>query len=373
MLIVERIVLETIRMRLKEPFRISSGVQDERRIVLVRLQADGAEGIGECVAGESPNYSYETIDTALYVLQRHLAPAVLGLEFPTARELAEVLKHTVKGHPMARAALEMAAWHAEALVRDAPLARLLGGRAEQVPVGVSIGLQPSIDDLLARIQDFVDQGYARVKLKITRGHDIEMIRQVRDAFPELPLQVDANTAYDSETDIDHLRRLDACGLLMIEQPFGDDDLIGHAKLQQVMETPICLDESITSVGSCRSALRLGAASIVNIKPGRVGGLAESVAIHDACAAEGVPVWCGGMLESGIGRAYNLALASLPDFRYPGDISASDRYWQRDVVDPPFTLGAGGTMAVPGTAGLGVHVDEDYLDTIRVDQVILERR
>lgn len=370
MLIVEHVVLETIRMRLKETFRISSGSQDERRILLVRLVTRDGEGVGECVAGEEPNYSYETVDTATWMLERHLCPAVIGLEFPTPRELAVALQHAIRGHPMAKAALEMAAWHLEAQQRDVALCSVLGGEKDRIEVGVSIGLQPSIERLLSEVQRYVAVGYRRVKIKIAPGHDLDCARHVREAFPDLALQVDANAAY-TETDIDHLRRFDALGLLMIEQPFAEDDLVTHARLQRVMETPICLDESIGSAAECESALALGAAGVVNIKPGRVGGLAEAIRIHDLCASAGVPVWCGGMLETGIGRAHNLALASLPNFRYPADLSASDRYWHRDVVTPPITLQADGTIAVPGRAGLGVDIDEKYLDEIRLDHMVLE--
>ena len=372
MLIVEHVVLETIRMRLKQAFRISSGSQDERCIVLVRLVAKDGEGVAECVAGEEPNYSYETVETARWMMERHLCPEILGLEFPTARELAMALSSAIRGHPMARAAVEMAAWHLEAQQRGVSLATLLGGDRDRVEVGVSIGLQPTIEELLSEIQRFVEQGYRRVKLKIAPGHDLEFARHAREAFPELAMQVDANAAY-RESDIEHLRRFDSLGLLMIEQPFAEDDLVTHAKLQAAVETPVCLDESVGSAAECASALALGAAGVVNIKPGRVGGLAEAVRIHDLCANAGVPVWCGGMLETGIGRAHNLALASLPNFRYPADLSASDRYWDRDVVDPPFTLESDGTIRVPRRVGLGVDIDERYLDTIREDHMTLEAR
>lgn len=371
MLIVEQIVLETIRMRLRQAFRISSGTQEERRIVLVRLVTRDGAGVGECVAGEEPNYSYETVETARWMLERHLCPAILGLEFPTARELGTALTHAIRGHPMARAAVEMAAWHLEANLRDVSLATLLGGEKQRIEVGVSIGLQPTVEELLFEIQRYVDQGYRRVKLKIAPGHDLEFARHAREVFPDLALQVDANAAYGA-ADLDHLRRFDALGLLMIEQPFAEDDLVMHARLQGMMDTPICLDESIGSAAECESALALRAAGVVNIKPGRVGGFAEAKRIHDLCADAGVPVWCGGMLETGIGRAHNLALASLPNFRHPADLSPSDRYWDRDVVDPPFRLESDGTILVPRRTGLGVEIDEHFLDTIREDHMTLER-
>jgi len=370
MLIVERIVLETIRMRLRQAFRISSGVQEERRIVLVRLEAASATGVGECVAGEEPNYSYETVDTARWMLERHLCPAILGLEFPGPRELAHALTRALRGHPMARAALEMAAWHLDAEQRGVPLATALGGEKDRVEVGVSIGIQSSIEELLAEIGRYVEQGYRRVKLKISPGHDIEAVRHAREAYPELALQVDANAAY-TRADIDHLRRLDAFGLLMIEQPFAEDDLVSHARLQALTETPVCLDESVASAADCETALALGAAGVVNIKPGRVGGFTEAVRIHDLCADAGIPVWCGGMLETGIGRAHNVALASLPNFRYPADLSASDRYWDRDVIEPPFTLEPDGTLLVPRRGGLGVDIDERFLDALREDHMTVE--
>ena len=372
MISVDHVVIETIRMRLKQAFRISSGTQEERRIVLVRLVTTEGVGIGECVAGEEPIYSYETVETARWMIERHLAPAVIGLEFPGPREVAAALQRAIRGHPMARAAVEMAAWHVEALQRGHALATVLGGEKDRVEVGVSIGLQPSIEELLSEVQRYVDAGYRRVKLKIAPGHDLDFVRHTREAFPELALQVDANAAYTA-ADIDHLRRMDGLGLLMIEQPFAEDDLVTHAKLQSSTETPVCLDESIASAADCEAALALGACGVVNIKPGRVGGLTEAVRIHDICAHAGVPVWCGGMLESGIGRAHNVALASLPNFRYPADLSASDRYWDRDVIDPPFTLESDGTLLVPRRAGLGVDVDERFLDGIREDHRILEAR
>jgi O-succinylbenzoate synthase len=338
---------------------------DERRIILVRLVTSEGVGVAECVAGDEPNYSYETVDTATLMLEQHLVPAILGLEFPSPRELADALGRAVRGHPMARAALEMAGWHVEAQRSELPLASVLGGVTDRIPVGVSIGIQSSIQELLSLIQGYVDAGYKRVKLKIAPGHDLEVVRHAREAFPGLAMQVDANAAY-TPADTDHLRRLDPFGLLMIEQPFAEDDLVSHAKLQSVLETPICLDESIGSAHDCESALALNAAGVINIKPGRVGGITESIRIHDVCASAGVPVWCGGMLESGIGRAHNLALASLPNFRFPADLSASDRYWDRDVVDPPFTLESDGTILVPRGIGLGVGIDEKFLDSIRED-------
>ncbi len=365
---LEGIELRLVRLRLREPFRISSGTTHDRRILLVRLTTDEAVGWAECVAGEAPNYSYETLATARWALTEHLAPAVVGREFADPAGVAAVLDEAAKGHRMAKAAIEMAAWDAAARAAGRSLAEQLGGQKTRVPTGVSIGLQPSMNDLLQAIEAFVAEGYLRVKLKIAPGQDVEMVRTVREHFPELPLTVDANAAYGA-ADLDHLAELDRLGLLLIEQPFPEDDLLLHAELQHRIETPVCLDESATSPARCREALALDACRMVNIKPGRVGGLTASKAIHDLCADADVPVWVGGMLESGIGRAHNVALASLPNVRLPGDTSASHRYWDRDLVDPPFTLNGDGTVTVPQTPGIGVEVDEAYLSEIEVERLV----
>lgn len=359
---IERIILQTVRLRLREPFRISSGETFHRRILLLTMETDAAAGRAECVAGESPNYSYETNETARWVLEAWLIPAVLGLDFQEPAEVAAVLDGAARGHSMAKAAIEMAAWDAAATARGESLARLLGGERARVQAGVSIGLQPDLDTLFRRIQEFVDEGYLRVKLKIAPGRDVDMVAAVRSRFPDLPLTVDANAAYGVR-DLDRLCKLDRLGLLLIEQPFSEDDLLLHAELQRRIDTPVCLDESITSPARCRGAIELRAGNMVNIKPGRVGGHAASLAIHDLCRDAGWPVWIGGMLESGIGRAHNVALASLPNVLLPGDTSASRRYWTRDVIYPEFTLNDDGTVTVPTEPGIGVHVDEAFLKEI----------
>lgn len=368
---IRHVQLRTIRLRLREPFRISSGVTHDRRILLLRIETDDAIGWAECVAGETPNYSYETFDTALGVLEAFLVPALLDVELDGPGAAGPALDAAAKGHNMAKAALEMAAWDAAARARGAPLSSLLGGRKPTVPTGVSIGLQPSIDALLVKVNGFVTEGYRRVKLKIQPGTDLELVEAVRSHFPELPLTVDANAAYGA-ADMEHLSHLDAFGLLLIEQPFPEDELLLHAELQRRIGTPVCLDESVTSPARCREALALEACRVVNIKPGRVGGLAASIAIHDICQDAGFPVWIGGMLESGIGRAHNIALASLPNVKLPGDTSASRRYWERDVVQPPFTLNDDGTVTVPDGPGIGVAVDEGYLEEITEAVVRLKR-
>jgi o-succinylbenzoate synthase len=362
---IERIRWRLIGLRLREPFRISSGVTHERRILVVTLDLGGVEGIAECVAGEAPNYSYETLTTARWVMDAHLAPALLGQRFEHPRDVAPFLDRVARGHRMAKAALEMAAWEGFARGHGEPLARLLGGEKDRVPAGVSIGIQPDIDTLLDRIAGFREQGYQRVKLKIAPGRDFTVLDAVRGAYPDLPLTVDANAAYTRD-DLDHLAGLDRFGLVLVEQPFPEEALLLHARLQERMATDLCLDESITGPERCREALELRAGRIVNIKPGRMGGHGPSLQVHDLCAAAGVPVWCGGMLESGIGRAHNVALASLPNMRLPNDTSASDRYWERDVVTPPFRLDDDGMVAVPMGPGLGVELDEEFLESIELE-------
>jgi o-succinylbenzoate synthase len=363
---IEQIHWRLIALRLREPFRISSGITHERRILLVSLDLGGVQGIGECVAGEAPNYSYETVATVRLVLEKHLAPALLGQSFEHPGDVAPFLDRVARGHRMAKAALEMAAWEGWARGRGESLATALGGTRDRVPAGVSIGIQPDTDTLLERIRAFLDQRYRRIKLKIAPDHDLHVLDAVRAAFPDTPLTVDANAAYGPD-DMDHLAAMDRFGLVLLEQPFAEDALLLHARLQERMATDLCLDESITTPGRCHEAIALRAGRIVNIKPGRLGGHAPSLDVHDQCAAAGIPVWCGGMLESGIGRAHNVALASLPNMRLPNDTSASDRYWERDVVTPPFTLDDDGMVAVPTGPGLGVEIDENYLDAVTVER------
>ncbi len=377
---IERIELREIRMKLRRPFEISSGVTEERRILLLKLHAEGAVGWGECVASESPSYAYETTDTAWHVLTDFILPAVVGGEVEVEdpeRVLTPVA--WVRGHRMARAAVEMAAWDLSARVAGTSLSQRLGGERARVPVGVSVGLQPSDDALLEQVAGYVEDGYARVKIKIKPGRDVEMLAAVRSRFPELRILADANSAYvlgpDGDApapagatglaDAGRLRAFDELDLMMIEQPLAYDDFLHHARLQRMLRTPVCLDESITSEGDLELALELGSCRIVNIKPGRVGGLGVSRRIHDTMRARGLDVWCGGMLESGVGRAHNLALASLPGFTLPGDISASRRYWDRDIVWPEFEVQADGHMEVPRGVGIGVEVDEERVAALTV--------
>jgi O-succinylbenzoate synthase len=347
--------LRRVAMPLVRPFRTSFGTQTARTVLLVKAVTPDAEGWAECVALSEPVYSSEYLDAAEHVIVHHLVPR-LGTEVQ-AHLVAERLR-AVKGHPMAKAALETAVLDAELRTSGTPFATYLGAVREAVDCGVSVGIAPSIDALLEEVGTYVAQGYRRIKLKIEPGWDVEPVRKVRDMIGDLPLQVDANTAYEL-SDARHLAKLDAFDLLLIEQPLDEDDVAGHAELAKVVRTPICLDESITSARSAAFAISLGACSIVNIKPGRVGGYFEARRIHDVCVANGVPVWCGGMLETAVGRAANVALAALPGFTLPGDTSASDRYYARDVAGP-FVL-EDGRLRVPSGPGIGVSVDTAALD------------
>jgi O-succinylbenzoate synthase len=354
-----------IRLPLKEPFQISSGVATVRRILLVELtDTEGITVWAECVAGEHPNYSPETIDTAWLALRDWIAPRVLGRTFANPREIHGELQRDFRGHNMAKAAVEMGSWAIAAEQQKTSMARLLGGTRDRIATGISIGIQPDPETLIAKAGQALAAGYRKIKLKVKPGADIEYVAAVRGALGgEAPLMVDANNAYRLD-DCDHLARLDAFDLIMIEQPLAWDDLVRHATLQRRLRTSICLDESITGVDRAEDMIALGAGRIINIKPGRVGGFTPSLAIHDLCAASGVPTWCGGMLESGVGRSYNVALASLPNFTLPGDISPSSRYWERDIVSPEWTMDGDGMVTVPrDQPGTGVQVDTDRIDDL----------
>ncbi len=361
-MIIESVELREIHLRLRERFEISSGGRQDRRILLLRLRAQGLEGWSECVVGEDPGYSYETTDTAWHVLSDFLLPTLIGCDFTEPEDLL-LPTAWVRGHRMAKAAVEMAGWELEARRRGVSLASLLGGERDYVDVGVSVGLQPDDKTLLSKIEAYVDEGYSRIKIKIKPGRDIDMLRAVRNRFPELPMMADANSAY-TLADMPRLREFDELDLMMIEQPLAHDDYREHAILQAELETPICLDESIRSVGDAELAFQLEACRIINIKPGRVGGLSSAKRIHDVCRARGAAAWCGGMLESGIGRAHNVALASLQGFTLPGDISASARYWDQDVVIPEFCLDHG-RLRVPEGPGLGVTPDIERIESLTV--------
>jgi O-succinylbenzoate synthase len=360
---IDAVELRVLKMRLLKPFRTSFGVQQDRYPLLIRLEIDDRSYWGECVAGDGPWYSYETVETAWQILKGYLLPAVIGRELANVDAL-ETLFAPVRGHHMAKACVEMAFTGALAERARKPLATFLGGVRDRVETGVSIGIQPTVDALLDSIGSHLAEGYRRIKVKIEPGWDVVAIGAIRERYPEITLMADANSAYELD-DAAHLAQLDRFGLLMLEQPLAAGDLVDHAALQRQIRTPICLDESIESARDARQALQLGACQVINIKPGRVGGFAESRRIHDIAAKAGVPVWCGGMLETGIGRACNVALATLPNFRLPGDISASGRYWADDIVEPAFVLQKGGTIAVPTRWGIGVRVKVDLVERLTV--------
>ena len=362
---IERLELRLLKLPLVHFFETSFGRIDDKHFIIVRVDGDGATGYGECVAEQDPYYSAETNETAWHIIADFIAPRVLGTDFAHPRDVFPALK-AIRGHNMAKAAVEMAAWDLHARQRGEPLARALGGRRDRIASGVSIGIQPSLDDLAANVERELAAGYRRIKIKIKPGWDLRPVETVRARFGGIPLMVDANAAY-TLADADHLARLDAFGLMMIEQPLDYDDVADHAALQRRLRTPICLDESIKTVGIAREAIAAGACRIINIKPGRIGGFAESIRLHDLCASHGIPVWHGGMLESGIGRAANIHLSTLPNFSLPGDVAASKRYFDPDLIEPPIEVAADGTIAVPGGPGLGVSIREDRLDraTLRV--------
>jgi O-succinylbenzoate synthase len=354
---LEGVEMRRIAMPLVSPFRTSFGTDTSRDVLLLRVVTGEAEGWGECVATSRPVYSSEYVDGAAEVLRGYLIPALAAAERLDASMVSTVLAR-FKGHHMAKAALELAVLDAELRAAGRPLSRELGAVHDRVPCGVSVGIMDSIPELLEAVGSYLDSGYLRIKLKIEPGWDVEPVRAVRERFgDEVLLQVDANTAY-SLGDAPHLARLDAFDLLLIEQPLDEDDVVGHADLARMLRTPVCLDESITSARTAAAAIRLGACQIVNVKPGRVGGYLEARRIHDVCVAMGVPVWCGGMLETGLGRAANVALAALPGFTLPGDTSASDRYYRSDIT-PPFVL-HDGHLDVPTGPGLGVEPIPDRL-------------
>ncbi len=351
---VEHAALRVVELPLLSPFTTSFGTQTVRRALLVECHGDGLTGVGECVAGLEPAYSAETLGTALEVLRDHLLPGVIGHSAATVEE--QLARGAwVRGHHMARAALEMALLDLAGRAAGVSLAAVLGAVTDRVGCGVSVGIQPSLDATYTLIEGYLAAGYRRIKLKCRPGYDVELASGVRARFPTALVMLDANSAYRLD-DLPTLRRLDAFDLMMLEQPLAHDDLVDHAALQAQLRTPVCLDESVDSVPAARAAIRLSAGRIVNIKAGRVGGLIRAVAVHDLCREAGWPVWCGGMLETGVGRAANVALAALPNFTLPGDTSASDRYFDADILTEPFRLQSDGTLAVPTGPGLGVEVD-----------------
>ena len=364
-LVIERIELRLLRLPLVRFFETSFGRVHDRAFILVTIEQDGAIGYGECVADSNPFYSSETNVTAWHIIREFVAPVVLGRPFAHPREIFGAM-HAIRGHNMAKAAVEMAAWDLFARRQGVPLRELLGGVRTTIESGVSIGIQDTLDELVERVRIERADGYRRIKIKIKPGWDVEAVARLRNEFDGIPLMVDANAAY-SIRDAAHLGALDPFDLMMIEQPLDYDDIGDHARLQQRIRTPICLDESLHSVHLAEDAIQRGACRIINIKPGRVGGHAQSVALHDLAARHDIPVWHGGMLESGIGRAHNIHLSTLPNFSLPGDVAASRRYFSPDLIDPEIIVRPDGTIAVPDGPGIGVHVVTD-----RVDAATLER-
>jgi O-succinylbenzoate synthase len=373
MITLRRIRLREIRLKLHEPFRISSGVVSDRRILLLELtDASGVSVWSECVAGEAPNYSPETIETAWVAISEWVAPRVLGVPFEHPGDVHIALDKDFRGHNMAKAAVEMGMWAIAAEQAGLPLSRFIGGTRSSIATGISLGIQRSPEVLVEKARAALAEGYRKVKIKIMPGSDVEFVRAAREELGSAaPLMADANNAYTLD-DIDQLVALDSLDLMMIEQPLAWDDVIRHAELQRRLETPVCLDESITSLDRAIDMHTLGSGRIINIKPGRVGGFGPSIAIHDFCEQHGIPVWCGGMFESGVGRAYNVALASLSNFTKPGDVSPSARYWERDVVSPEWTMDSSGMVKVPlDRPGIGVDVDTDRVEKLTVRTQVVE--
>jgi O-succinylbenzoate synthase len=362
------LTLREIHLPLVIPFETSMDRVTERHILLVEANVDGVIGWGECTAGENPTYSPEDTETAWHIITKYLWPVLKGKEFSSAAEVWGLLEQ-IRGHSMAKAAIETAIWDAEAKEKNLPLWKLLGGTRQEIPCGVSIGIKDSPEELIAATKKELAAGYQRIKLKIKPGKDLIPVQRVRQEFPRIKLSVDANSAYRKE-DIGLLKQLDAFYLMMIEQPLGWDDLFGHVEIQKNLQTPICLDECIHTYEQAEAAIALGACKIINIKLGRVGGFREARRIHDLCQQHGIPVWCGGMLEAGIGRAQNIAMSTLPNFSLPGDVSASRRYWHEDIISPEVTVTPQGTIHVPTTPGIGFSPRPDRIDHLTTRQLAL---
>ncbi|HEY6937019.1 MAG TPA: o-succinylbenzoate synthase [Terriglobales bacterium] len=360
---IEAITLREIRMPLVHFFETSFGRTYERRILLVTAHCQGLDAWGECVAGEDPFYSDEWIDSAWLTMKRYLAPAVIGRNLEAGRDCAALFAR-VRGHRMAKAAIENALWDAEAREKGQPLWKLLGGTRREIACGVSIGIQDSVEQLLEKIATELAAGYQRIKVKVKPGWDVKVLERIRQKWPEILLSCDANSAYTLD-DSGHLTRFDQFKLLMIEQPLWNDDIYLHARLQRELKTRICLDESIRNARDAEMAAELRACGIMNIKVGRVGGFSEAVRVHDICQLHQIPVWCGGMLESGVGRAQNIALSTLNNFSLPGDVSASKRYWKEDIIEPEVTVSSQGTIKVCDQPGTGYRVREDLIEKLTV--------
>jgi O-succinylbenzoate synthase len=368
---IEAIELRELKMDLLHPFETSFARVTYQNFLVLRTWVDGVPGWSECVADEGPFYSYETVATARHIIEDFIAPVVFSRDYAHPDEVMPSLDH-IRGHNMAKAAVEMGVWEAYARRDGRPLAAALGGTRTEIGSGVSIGIQTSVEALLDKIASELGQGYRRIKIKIKPGWDVRVAARVRERFPETPLMVDANSAYRLE-DAPLLKELDAFNLMMIEQPLAYDDLWDHARLQRQIATPVCLDESIHSPEDARKAIEMGACRIINVKAGRVGGLSRARAIQEIAAGHGVPVWCGGMLESGIGRGHNVHLSTLPNFALPGDVAASQRYFAEDLIDPPVEVRPDGSILVPSGPGIGYPVREDRIARHTLRSVTLRPR
>ncbi|MGC1170597.1 MAG: o-succinylbenzoate synthase, partial [Candidatus Acidiferrales bacterium] len=366
---VHKITLREIHIPLVAPFQTSFGTTSLRRILLAEVDVDGVPGWGESTAGEDPYYSYETVETARHIICDFLWPILKGRELNSASDVSDMLGQ-IRGHNMAKAAVETAIWDAEAKQKNLPLAKLLGGVRDEISSGVSIGIQPTIEELIAKVEKELAAGYQRIKIKIKPGNDVEPARALRQRFPRIRLMVDANSAYRLE-DAPLLKQLDQFFLIMIEQPLGYDDIYSHAALQRQLETPICLDECIHDIEHARAAIEIDACKIINMKLGRVGGHTAARRIHDLCQSKSVPVWCGGMLESGIGRAHNIAMSTLPNFTLPGDVSASRRSWTEDIIDPEVEVTPKGAIRVPTAPGIGYTPRLDRIEQLTKRREVLE--
>jgi o-succinylbenzoate synthase len=368
---IEKLIVREIRVRLKTPFETSFGRMDERRIILVEALSDGISGWGEITAGEGPYYNSETTDTAWIIFSEFIAPLVVGREVGAAADVAALLA-PIRGHEMTKAGLECALWDLEAKQKRVPLARLLGGRREEIACGVSIGIQDSPAALAEIVEQELAAGYQRIKVKIKPGKDFAFVEKLRERFPQIDLMVDANSAY-TLADLPHLKTFDRFRLMMIEQPLAWDDIYQHAQLQAEIRTPVCLDESIHNCRDAEAAIAAKACGVINVKLGRVSGHDQAKRIERLCREKAVPVWCGGMLESGIGRAHNIAMSSLPGFVLPGDVSASRRYWDEDIIDPEVTVSPQGTIRVPVSPGIGYEVRKNRIEKLTVRQQSFESR
>ena len=368
---IDAIHLREVQMPLAHPFETSFGVTTVRRILLVELEAEGLTAWGECVAGEHPYFSDEQVDTAWIITEQELAPRLLHAAISSGCDIPALFEQ-VRGHRMAKAALENAIWDLDAQQQGIPLAKLLGGTRDIIPCDVSIGIQATPEKLMETIAKELAAGYQRIKLKCKPGWDANIFAMVRERGPDILLSCDANSAYRLD-DADHIAAWDPFNLLMIEQPLWYDDFYFHAQLQRRIRTSICLDECIRNARDARAALELGSGKIINVKVGRVGGFTEAIAVHNVAQEFGIPVWCGGMLEAGIGRAHNIALSSLPNFSLPGDVSASKRYWAQDIIEPEVTVSPTGTITVPTTPGSGFAVQKDRIERITVRRQTIRRR